>query len=173
MDWLRNHKIWRKHPLLQIKAEGGLILNIPLGVGPERDWLPSSQIHLADPVGSDSSSNHLDTHSFPGRWLPTLYPLWGGKHLSAPTYGTTPYHSPPYGVNHSHPVDGVVFRDRIQPDFVLLVIIAGSFISNITISTTGTDCINYPDQRNSPWEGFMDIMDYGWTPQWRDINMVL
>ena len=56
-----------------------------------------------------------------------------------------------------------MFRDRIQPDFVLLVIIAGSFISNITISTTGTDCKNYPDQRNSPWEEFMDIMDYGWT----------
>lgn len=107
----------------------------------------------------------METHSSPGRWLPTLYPLWGGKHLSASTYGTTPYHSPPYGVNYSHPVDGVVFRGRIQPNFVLLVIIAGSSVSNITISATGTGYTNYPDQMDSPWEGFMEILDYGWTPQ--------
>ena len=88
--------------------------------------------------------------------MPTLYPLWGGKHLSASTYGTTPYHSPPYGANSSHPVDGVRFRGKIQPNFVLLVIIAGSFISNITISATGTGYINYPDQMHSPWEGFME-----------------
>ena len=104
----------------------------------------------------------METHSSPGRWLPTLYPLWGGKHLSASTYGTTPYHSPPYGVNYSHPVDGVVFRGRIQPNFVLLVIIAGSSISNITVSTTGTGYINYRNRMHSPWEGIMGrswIMD--------------
>ena len=62
-------------------------------------------------------------------------------------------------------MDGVVLRGRIQPNFVLLVIIAGSSVSNITISATGTGYTNYPDQMDSPWEGFMEILDYGWTPQ--------
>ena len=35
-------------------------------------------------------------------------------------------------------MDGVILRGKVQPNFVLLVIIAGSFISNITISATGT-----------------------------------